>query len=538
MAAPIYLPKVSVPQVRPPDQSLLRAPDLTGGDALVQALRRQADPLSDGRASGAGVVSAIHATGHALGGEHVRVAADHLASAIRGSGMAQEKFMTEVAGKLVAANKATDRSAARTDYVKGMAELETKFTADPDYRNAPGKFAEEQAALESSLLGKFIDPSERAQLELDFARHGITVQNRVGRAALRREVDDNKTMYDARAQSYFDDAANAESPAHRATAVAGFERDTNEMVGAGWFPPAYGAERKQQFVSDVDTSDAKGAIAADAGAAVVGLHDPATYPGLTADARATLLDQAQAEERRQADVQGPVERAGFAQLADGTLTRTWLDSVADQIPGATYKRLAGALTPPPAVTQDHAGIYADLLDQAGDDPRGALMNAADAYRDGHITRAALGRVHSIAASFDEEIDRRPYALDHRRDLIDLLRPTDPTSIAQGRALHNAVTAYDSFLDDNIEADPAATHAEMMKIVAASRASLNAEERASLPLPKFAGSTRGDFDPEGLGLAAGRLRAAHDAFRLGDDDLVAQADLLRSWRALMDREGGQ
>lgn len=463
--------------------------------------------------------------------------ASHLA-ADRHVGAALEKFSHAGVGFAVAVNKAQNATTAaevKTEFISRMSDMEEAARTDPDYQAAPDKFFADRQALESELLERVSDPTSRGQLQLSMRQYGLISQRDIERTALGREAEDNRGMLDQREQAYVKRAAGAQSPVERNAVMTDWGADLRGQEEAGWITPQERHARQLRGMGAVQTADVQGTIAHSPAVAIAELGDPEEHRFIDPAAREQLANDAYGAEAA-ADIApiAKVQGEGYQRLVKNMMDPAWLAGNSEAMSSADFRRFAA----PPLPGDFDPKVYADLLDRSLDAGPDILGTGADRYREGRIDRAALEHVYDTAALFQREAADRPWAVDLARDVIRGLAPSDQQDPAEARRQVAASSQYLRWLSDNPEGDRDTGAAEADRIVRDARSVATDNERAKLPLLRYAPVSRDKFDGEALVTTAERLRSAYETGRVNDSELADGVDNLKRWHDLIGREGGE
>lgn len=209
---------------------------------------------------------------------------------------------------------------------------------------------------------------------------------------------------------------------------------------------------------------------------------------------------------------------GFAKLATASLDQGWLDQNSHYIEPAALNSLQTAMyARDPEVSGPAA--HSDLTATAISNPEILPSMAADALAAGDLSRNDFGALVDLSNQVKEDAKARPWLNALRRDLTHW---------------SDAVGEFGEY----VEAHPQATRAELR--AASTEISRQYAERdhskavAALPLPRFAPFAKSDFTPDKMPEVAERLRLSHQGGKLTDREFLAQVDLLRKWRDLLQR----
>jgi hypothetical protein len=183
----------------------------------------------------------------------------------------------KVYGAIKSAQEHTTLNVTTADYLTKLDALEQAHTKDPDYQNAPTKFAEGQRELELDAASKIEDGRLRQMAILQWRRAGIAAGKRVQHAAYGRESDANTAALDTQGQEALTSASSAGSPTERQDVV---DRYLTTVEASPWITEQQKVARALQFGRSLDTADVMRDMRRDPAAAKASLDDPKNYPHL------------------------------------------------------------------------------------------------------------------------------------------------------------------------------------------------------------------------------------------------------------------
>lgn len=258
------------------------------------------------------------------------------------------------------------------------------------------------------------------------------------------------------------------------------------------------------------------------------------YAGLERERRDADRAAQRAERQRRAGV----ERDGERLLADGKLDRQWLDDHAEDLGMGTYRRFSRAVGSRVAGEVDAPG-YGTLMAQANEDPAGARRAALDAFQADRLDRDTYDRVLKRSDRAQAEADDgRTFPREIRSDMLKRLRPADGQDPVQARRQLDATFAFDAWLDANPNAGPEEARTAADELVERYRGAAARNERADLPLPRYAAMPRDRLSLPDLATAAQRLRDAVSSGQVTREEAAREVAVLQRWKGLLERDPGK
>lgn len=185
-----------------------------------------------------------------------------------------------------------------TEYLRGVNDLETKYSRDPDFRTASDRFKAEVSQLRQNAMRGGLSPMVRARLGLTFERLDIGAESTVRTNALRREASANVANLATLQHGLQGRLQQAKTPAEREAIHKEYADAAANAVNAGWITAAgaqssiAGFRRSSEYAAGMD------GIASNPRAAVSALSDPKQFTWLDPVQRQTLLRQARAANDR------------------------------------------------------------------------------------------------------------------------------------------------------------------------------------------------------------------------------------------------
>lgn len=219
-------------------------------------------------------------------------ALDTGAGAIAGAVTRAGNAVSDIGAHMQVAQETTQRIQAQTNYVTGLAELETKYQNDPEYQSAPKRFREEAATLKQDSLGGISNPLHRSAADLYMSSHGITAQKRLDHHSRVREASANIAADDIQEQADFNDYQSAGSQAQRDEVRGRRAGSIGSLVGSGWINEQDGAARNRRFNVTLDRADAMKLIRDNPEQAQGLLKDPKNFPALDPVTRENFINGA------------------------------------------------------------------------------------------------------------------------------------------------------------------------------------------------------------------------------------------------------
>jgi hypothetical protein len=205
---------------------------------------------------------------------------------------------------------------ARSHYLAGLDELQTRWSESPDYKAAPTEFASAEARLRQEALGMVTDPREREQLAFDFQRQALAARGSVHGAARSNEASMAVASLDAADQSYFKRYLGAGSDAERQSVMADRDKAIDGLATTGLITPVQAQQRKLTFRATTDQGAVLELIRSDPARAKSLLSDPATFGALDPVDRQRYLAGADAaiEEQTLAGIRAGDDRSSMAAI--------------------------------------------------------------------------------------------------------------------------------------------------------------------------------------------------------------------------------
>lgn len=217
---------------------------------------------------------------------------------------------------------------ARAHYLKGLDDLQTKWTESPDFKNAPGEFASAETQLRQEALDMVSDPREREALGFDFERQSIAARGAVHGAARSNEASTAVANLDVADQSYFRRYGAAGSDAERQAIMDDRDKAIDGLANTGLLTPVQAQQRKLTFRATTEQGAVLELIRTDPTKAKALLSDPANFGAIDAFDRQRYLSSADAalEEQALAGIRAGDDRSSFGAIGrvrDGGTT-TWI----------------------------------------------------------------------------------------------------------------------------------------------------------------------------------------------------------------------
>jgi hypothetical protein len=205
---------------------------------------------------------------------------------------------------------------ARSKYLQGLDELQTKWSESPDYKSAPGEFQTAEEKLRQDSLALVSDPREREQLAFDFQRQSLAARGAVHGAARSNEASAAVAKLDAADQSYFKRVLGAGSDTERQAIMADRDKAIDGMANNGLITPVQAQQRKLTFRATTEQGAVMEMIRTDPQKAKSLLSDPANFGSLDPADRQRYLAGADAavEEQSLAGIRAGDDRASFSTI--------------------------------------------------------------------------------------------------------------------------------------------------------------------------------------------------------------------------------
>lgn len=219
--------------------------------------------------------------------------------------------ISDVAGKVVAAQKEATAIEATTNHLTQLDEIKTKYLRDPDYEGAPANFQKEAAQLELDSSAGISDPLARAKARLTWRQKAITDYNDIRTTSLTRQKDAVAADLDTQGVTNINDAATASSPVARQAAIDRQNSAVDGAAGKLWISKVDAETRKRQFGSELAEIDARRGMQGDPATVAAALEDSKQFPGLDPKRREVLIAEAHAK----ADQLGVLRQGAIAVVA-------------------------------------------------------------------------------------------------------------------------------------------------------------------------------------------------------------------------------
>ncbi|WP_026783153.1 transglycosylase SLT domain-containing protein [Pleomorphomonas koreensis] len=240
--------------------------------------------------------------------------------------------LAEAVGRVADYNKqlrdGSEGISARSHYLKGLDELQTKWSESPDYKVAPTEFASAEARLRQEALDMVTDPREREALGFDFERQSIAARGAVHGAARSNEASTAVANLDVADQSYFKRYGSAASDAERQAIMADRDKAIDGLANTGLITPVQAQQRKLTFRATTEQGAVLELIRTDPAKAKALLSDPANFGTIDPFDRQRYLASADAavEEQTLAGIRAGDDRSSFGAIGrvrDGG-TASWI----------------------------------------------------------------------------------------------------------------------------------------------------------------------------------------------------------------------
>ena len=232
--------------------------------------------------------------------------------------------------RTITSSFATARKAsrARAHYLKGLDDLQTKWTESPDFKNAPGEFASAETQLRQEALDMVSDPREREALGFDFERQSIAARGAVHGSARSNEASTAVANLDVADQSYFRRYGAAGSDAERQAIMGDRDKAIDGLANTGLLTPVQAQQRKLTFRATTEQGAVLELIRTDPTRAKSLLADPANFDAIDPFDRQRYLSSADAalEEQTLAGIRAGDDRSSLGAIGrvrDGG-TATWI----------------------------------------------------------------------------------------------------------------------------------------------------------------------------------------------------------------------
>ncbi len=217
---------------------------------------------------------------------------------------------------------------ARAHYLKGLDELQTRWSESPDYKSAPEAFASAEAQLRQEALDMVSDPREREALGFDFERQSIAARGAVHGAARSNEASTAVANLDVADQSYFRRYGAAASDAERQAILADRDKAIDGLATTGLITPVQAQQRKLTFQATTEQGAVLELIRTDPTRAKSLLSDPANFGAIDPFDRQRYLSSADAalEEQTLAGIRAGDDRSSFGAIGRvrDAGTTTWI----------------------------------------------------------------------------------------------------------------------------------------------------------------------------------------------------------------------
>ncbi len=442
---------------------------------------------------------------------------------------------------------------AEADYMIGLDGLKKQYATDPvGFRDAHDK-------LLNDMLSKVNDPEEQADLRRRIVTYGLAAANAVTRSTGAAIVTNGRTAAD-RVTDVSRRAAATAPPDARRVITRDHDGMVDDMARAGIISEVDASQRKFNFRMNVQSDDAARLTSADPDMAILTLQDgrifPKVFPDIDTPRRFTLIndayDAAAASERNNRPE--AYEAAGLDAWRQGKLDQMWIDANRDKLTDAAAARLTMLATgihspapaptngaPPPAAPPPRAmrldpNRYADMVSFAAGDNGPAIIEAAEAYKNGAIDQDEFRRVYDMREAYGRDAAAgRQWAIEQRRYLLGMVRPTARQDPDGARQQMRALDEYEGWLTSQPDPKPEDGAVQVLALGRKYREAGAAYDRATLPIPRTMTAPRDQIDFGAIKDAAEKLNQLYATDQISRDDVVTQVDLLRSWSDMLDRE---
>ncbi len=422
----------------------------------------------------------------------------------------------------------TRLSTQLTDFGPEFNEAFGSVPGEHDYASTPEEFLKQaREAADDALAGVPEEaPRQASRAYLD----GIieAKAREIKQRALEAELGATRDALDAAHELNLQAAAGAGSKPERAGAIMRQLQDLDDATAAGWIAPHEAAAREAKFRGALDQADVQALIAADPATALKALQDPDAFTALEPGQREQLTRDAETVLRaNNAAALGAVKNEADRRLSEGALDRDWLEANRAGLSDYQYRRFERALDTQPPAESDPAALWS-LLVATNQNPAATVDSAPEAYAAGGIAQADLQAQLKTAAALREALPQKPWLTRARRDVIDAVKPSPLQDTEAARDQLGAVAAFDQWLAANPQASPLDARKAGLAIAAEHLTFAWNQERARLPLPRFAGAPRTAFALPDLTNVANRLRADYLALKISNEEFVREVMLIRRW----------
>lgn len=339
--------------------------------------------------------------------------------------------------KIYAAQREADLADRIGRATAELAELEIGMERDQDFRTAPDRFSSGAKAIQDKYLNGVSDQAVKSAFTKQFGQLSLAKSLNVRRDAFKKERDYNVASLDTSIDVYANSAANARNPGELAVVQNQARLAIATMQTGGWITAEEAGKRERLFLGKVDEATVIRDLSTDPAMVVAKLGiDPTYAPNIDEVRRERFIDQAirrgdADRKQREAEAEKERKRQGddaakdiWGQLADGKLTRQYLDSKRHLIEPSEYKSMLEGLKNPDTARKDDPQAYAALESLMDTNPAEARKLAFQYHRSGLIKNETLNRITDQARSIQrQEGPRSPYERE-RSFITNAIKPSD------------------------------------------------------------------------------------------------------------------
>ena len=444
------------------------------------------------------------------------------------------------------ARRQADAANRAAGVTKALGEAQFRWSKTPDRAAAMAGFESDAARIRSQALDGVDDPLIQAYIVKHATTETVARGLDTGNAAFRLESSMRRGDLDTNLATFAHSAATATNEDLRAAITDTAVGSIKSSVRAGWLDPEAGAKEVIRFKSRIDEVKARGLLTADPNAAIRALSTPGFLPDLDEKTRASLLDMSvrrsiaqtehadRAADRALRKQEEDVAKTGFGLIADGSLTREWIDRNRGTLSKADYAGFLKALEPGTAT--DDKDTIIDLRTRL--DTEDISGEATRAFRLGQITQSSwkdLLEKNRTALKDDQPASSYKSARELVKGTLDPGLLTGPGQTVLRAAREQALVEFDNWSQVNLKASRYDTINQAQDIIKRYQQISYDKLSVATGLPMFYAGTRNLLGMADIDNAEKRTLDALATGQITQEQAALEGRKIETWRFALEQK---